>query len=415
MPDDRGITDREQLWRVVLLAILTVVCLLMAVTGYSGDRPCSLADAGLVADYTGDSPGQPTTRRAMGLQVLRWRGTDHLVLDDGNGWRVWSLAQPEAPRYLWSVRMSGPGGPWAGQDGDNDFQLLGFSVCDDCRYGFAAFGKMGAAVVDFGQQASPTVADHAMFAAPQGGTGGLVFDLGGQVYLVAALTGRCGGSVGLFQVQGPAEVHTVQCLRQAQGWPLSSVSGGVRVAGHLYIADRLGSVHVFRLDPGPELTWQGAPLRQAFGFGAVPGYDSDRALLATASGSSVTVWDVLEPGQPVEVATVTAPDAGRPFNRTALDGRLLWAGSQGVPQAAVWDVLEPDNPQPFGSAWWPGGAQPYLQDYSAVVYGGQLYAARYSVLQRIRVTCREPPAPLFADDFETGDLAGWTATNNGRL
>jgi len=93
-----------------------------------------------------DCSAQPEIDRVFRLQTITWNNHKYLFVDEGNEITVMNIDNPLNP-------VSGPVSFFNIPNvGDSDYDLLNFTVCDDCRYGMAVY-KSATVLFDLGSRA----------------------------------------------------------------------------------------------------------------------------------------------------------------------------------------------------------------------------------------------------------------------
>jgi WD40 repeat protein len=100
----------------------------------------------------------------------------------------------------------------------------------------------------------------------------------------------------------------------------------------------------------------------------------DGELLAAASGTSVGLWNLADPGNPAPVTTLSGPTKSVSKVAFGQDGRILAAGSWDT-KVWLWSLGDPAHPAPLGQ---PLTTQPdmveavaFSPDGSTLAAGGQ--------------------------------------------
>ena len=350
-----------------------------------------------------DSPyscdARPEYPRAIGMSTFYWNGNPYLIANTGNGLTTWKMSTPLNP-----TNKSAAAKLTRGFLGDRDLNLMAFSVCDDCRFGVAAFPSsgfwqtnMGATLFDFGTGQSPSIQPGWKQYGPVGnGDGAFTFKQGGQQYLL--INDMPGGSLStaslfLFNGVDSTDLQKIQDVT-VLGDPLD-VANGVYLPSStgtfVYVFDTGKDGHIFKV------TGSGSSLRLSFlgtvfraGFTFVHGMfvDTSTMFAASASGDTVTIWDVSIPDQPAVLGSVT-PDPGKQVTSVSLAGSLLWVARKGGDDA-VWtyDITNPTQPAPLDQQFWDpshdwNDLASCVVEYDGVFSpdGTVLYSGRYAALQ----------------------------------
>jgi len=268
--------------------------------------------------------------------------------------------------------------------------------------------------------------------------GGLVFEHGGQEYLVANRFPGCSGTAGLYRFNGLelADLELVQCL--TAGSSNIDISGGFYLGddgdAYVYAVDTGDNGHVFAVTSGPTvvLTYLGTPFHAPLDWDQGLALDTDAGLAATARNGIIALYDITSPASPVEI-TSWRPDPAARYSSVALDYPYLWVSERGLRETLMYSVRRPTLPERIAEDFWEyegAGAQPWntypCMDNRHAVFtddGAWLFVARFSVLERFQVldTClplldaefdwAPKPAmvglPVTFTDLSFGELISW--------
>lgn len=388
----------------------------------------------LLFDSTGDCTGNPNNPRMLGARVFMFGGEPHLVMNNGNGLSGWRISSPTSPHLEFYMKNL-----TRGYLSERDYNMFSFSVCDEGRYGVAAFpsfgvwsSDMGFTLIDFGTGTSPRVVDWRQHPVESlslnaGGEGAFTFKRGDQQYLLvkgieydvprptASLYAMNG--VRLEDLTWLQDVY----LPGADPWEkMLDVANGVDVDDStLYIFGNDGDGHIYSVD-GSGLSLRLTYVRSPFwaGFTQCHGVriNKTRNIMASATGSMVWLWDISSPQLPVALSS-WEPDAGHQITSIALAEDKLWVGRKGSSGAAwTYDITDPENPAALDQGFWDLGnawnsISPCEYEYDAVFSptGEALYLARYSVAMVIYAApldVEEEPVGEGAPVIEEAELVG---------
>lgn len=397
-------------------SITSIILLIVAATLCN---PCAAAQVPLeevlplLLDTTASCEAIPEIDRALGVDAFMWNEHEYLVGNRGNELTIWNIDEEQGPVLVAESSFE------VGNQGDSDYDLLAFSVCDDCRFGIVNY-KLGALLFDLGEGQTPAFVDSELYTDADVVRGGFTFQHDGQQFLVAAdLPDECSAtSSTVYAFDGilAAGLDQVTCI-DADSYP-GMITAGVyfthQAQAYAYLAnDGGGRLLVFEVLGPPEslvLDFKGSPS----GFSASSlngdGFEVDAAaeLAVTANTSAVTLWSLADPALPVTVSTV---DAGTAIlNLAALRYPRLWvAWESGDGSSMTFDVTDPASPQPLNQGFWDPG-HPWNSYFCtterAGVFSGDssvLYLARYGILQAISFG-------IFEDGFESGTTDMWSSS-----
>ena len=353
------------------------------------------ANPKLLIDQTAKCDAVPSLLRALGVFVFWWCGKPFLVCNTGNGLTFFDISDPLAPKYV-----SGSAKLTRGFAGDRDYNLMQFAIGDNCRYALAAFPgqgtwseKMGQTLIDLGDGSKPQIRAWRQYPSdtPQP-EGGCVFSIGGQAYVLAnGMPSDDGSTAGLFMLDGiePDEITQIQDVRWGHA-PLN-VAWGQRVGSCLYVFDTSGVGHVFIISGSGtdlRLTYKSSPFHAGFTYSHGFSYDPATMTGATASGSSVSVWDLHDPASPQLISDIVLLHR---VTSVAIGGGLLWVACKGSAGTAnTFNISDPEHMFEIEADFWePGhpwneiGGCFYEHDAAFSPDGRALYRAAYSGLQII--------------------------------
>ena len=387
--------------RASLLTMATVTALAMSVAPLNAQGCLQWTPPLLLNSF--DPPyscdARPDFPRAVGMSTFYWNGSPFLIANTANGLTTWKISSPFNP-----TNKSAAPKLTRGYLGDRDLNLATFSVCDDCRYGVAAFPSfgswqqnMGATLFDFGSGQLPSIQPGWQQYGPAGnGDGAFTFKQGSQQYLlINDMPGGSTSTASLFMFNG---VNATD-LQKIQD--VTALGSSFAVANGIYLPSSSGTfVYVFDTDKNGhifEVTGSGSSLRLNFlgtvfraGFTFVHGMYVDPSTMtaASASGDTVTIWDVSIPDQPAALSSVT-PDPGKQVTSVSVVGSLLWVARKGGDDT-VWtyDITNPTQPAPLDQQFWDPshdwnslGACVYEYDGVFSPDGTAFYSGRYAAIQ----------------------------------
>ena len=348
----------------------------------------------LLIDQTAKCDAVPSLLRALGVFILWWRGKPYLVCNTGNGLMIFDISDPLAPKYV-----SGSAKLTRGFAGDRDYNLMQFSVADNCRFALASFPgsgawsqHMGQTLIDLGDGSKPQIRAWRQYPSdtPQP-EGGCVFSISGQAYVLA--NGLPNGSpASLYALDGiaPDDLTFLQAVPRGDGSPLN-VAWGQIIGSCIYAFDTSGIGHVYTVSGSGtdlRLTYHSSPFHAGFTYSHGFSYDPATMTGATASGSSVSVWDLHDPASPQLISDIVLLHR---VTSVAIGGGLLWVACKGSAGTAnTFNISDPEHMFEIEADFWePGhpwneiGGCFYEHDAAFSPDGRALYRAAYSGLQII--------------------------------
>lgn len=360
-----------------LVAFAASILVLIAGSAYGG----CLQDAGLLRSSL-NCTGLPSIPKYFDPTTFSWGGRKILVVNDGNELVYWNITNPMSPVPIAGSNFNVP------NQGDSDYDLMNYSICDNCRYGVAVF-KLGIVIWDQGVGINPSFGQRKFYPVGQDPRGAFVYKNGGEQYLVAKyLPGDSGGTATLYKVTG---VQSIQSLMKITT-PGTKIVNGVRVGQTIYLGMMDNWLYTFRIN-GNQLTYLGqSPIRAFLGRGK--GFGVSNGIGVSAFMTGAKVWNLSNPETPTLIATISGG-----YQYAAIAGRFIWLVNYNSPKTfllngtnveqldeAFWD---PDNPwNDYGTTCEFGTGGVFSED------GRMLYMSRYAVFQKVNFTgCGAPVTP----------------------
>ncbi len=165
--------------RRMVVAAVSAWCVALAPAAVVHAQAWCQSWVGNIFDTSSDCTTSASIDRVFGNDVIEWNGGSYLVMNTGNELALHDLeASPDDPPLAAESYFEVP------HQGDSDYDLMSFSVCDDCRFGAANF-RLGLVVFDLGTAAEPSFGAHRRWTEATSTLGSFVFRRGGDVYLVA--------------------------------------------------------------------------------------------------------------------------------------------------------------------------------------------------------------------------------------
>ena len=140
--------------------ISSAPAILVLLVGLTSLLPGSVASAqgcfAFIEDFSyspSNCSSQPEIDRVFRLQAITWKNHKYLFVDEGNELKIFNIDNPLNPVSTATSHFNIP------NFGDSDYDLLSFSVCDDCRYGIANY-KLATVLFDLGVGSVPHFVDE---------------------------------------------------------------------------------------------------------------------------------------------------------------------------------------------------------------------------------------------------------------
>ena len=357
-----------------------------------------------------DCSAQPVIDRVFRLQTITWKAHDYLFVDEGNEIRIFNIDNPLNPISVTTSSFNIP------NVGDSDYDMVNFTVCNDCRYGMANF-KAATVLFDLGAGATPSFAGVYKNFNANIIQGGYTFWSGAHQYLVAASLGSnscANNKSGLYQFNGIDEIGNplLECLDvDGSG---TEILNGISVLPTdptiLYMSDRFDRFRIFEIETTPVfgLTYLGNGgvdrANMARGYGV--SVDAAVGLMAVANGGELFIYDIGHtsgsPDGPILRSTTTLPALSN-ANAVAIKSTIVHVAQQFTTyEPQTFDVSNPSNPVALDQQFW-DPSHPW-NSLGACIWnnhavfsddGAALYLSRYSSLQVIDPTaCSGPAEPI---------------------
>ncbi len=413
---------RYRFWRAVVVSG-TLAAALVAPGSARADNYCAVAGQPLL-NTANNCNGVPDIDRAIMLRSFTWKGHRYLIADVGNDLRLWQVDNPTAPGSAVSSHFRVP------LHTDIDQNLVTFAVCDDCRYGIAAFGIEGQVLFDLGTGSTPSLSTSHQIAEYAAGTTSWKYvatfktDDGAQYVIGRGVDVSCSGDNGVARIAGvnTSDLTGVGCL-EADGVAVKPLRTwevrGSNQNRYLYILTATETLELFRIvtsvGGSMPLQWIGT-VATGLGDGqASVDIDTGNLMLAVQTTSGMNLYQLQDPdgGNPTgKTALVTGYDPpsgiGYPSVLGAIQYPFVWIAKRGGQDAALIDIANPSNPQEIEPGFWdptnpwndysPDGCQHDV--FGHFVSSGTstvLFLAQFSILQGIDVSAcgsAEPTARL---------------------
>jgi hypothetical protein len=152
----------------------------------------------------------------------------------GNELQLWNVTDPANPVMGSTSRFR------ITNLGDSDYDLVNYSVCDDCRYGIANF-KLATVLFDLGTASAPTLSIDREYHPLVASRFGFTFSYGGVQYVLSddledgsGEPIHCaGGGTPLVRMSGiyPTDLTKVGCVEDGAGGPFEVAPAGRRTRG----------------------------------------------------------------------------------------------------------------------------------------------------------------------------------------
>jgi len=417
---------------VFLGATALVAALVMPGAAFAQLPPECLADGGVLLSSL-NCLGMPTIDKYFEASTFAWGATQQLAVNTGNDLQLYSINNPGSP-------VEGDDSNFGvGNQGDSDYDLLNYSICDDCRYGVATY-KLGTVLFDLGSGSQPNFGTKQFYGTSLDPRGAFTFKFDNQQYLIANyLPDDCGtaGDATLYRYSGVTSIQRIACI-DVPGFSGKFING-VTVEGggdtYLYLGLYDNWIYIYRVDPvvGGLINLAfvvKSPIRASMARGKGLAVD-EAADLAVSSfvNDGMHVWDISNPASPQQTAFV----AGN-LGLAAMRYPFAWVAQPvSADSSKTYNIEDPGNPVELDPNFWDPG-QPWNNHSSdpdlpcewptSAVFSNDattMYLARYNVTQMIDFTaCSGPIQPVAGLDLSPaavfpGDSVTVTNTSIGTV
>ena len=414
MPSSRASRPRAVVY--LCAAVLAVMLLISGVVqAQTPPTPECLDDLDTLIESL-NCTGLPTIDKYYDPMTFSWRGSQYLVVNSGNDLALWNISNPQSPVEGDASNFGVP------NQGDSNHDLVAYSICDDCRWGAAAF-KLGTLLFDLGTGASPSFGTKQFYPSVRP-YGAFTFMYNSQQYLLANhLPDDCGEDATLYRFNGVTSIEAIGCV-DVPGIS-TDIANGVKVEGgggtYLYLGFSSAGVYIYEVQPVGNLIslvdTGHAPLVAFMGRGKGLSVDHDADLAVTASfGDGLRIYDISDPASPLQLSSVPGT-----FTVAAANYPFVWTARLGYTYTErTFLIDDPENPVELDPNFW-DPLQPWNNHSDQCEYPNgavfssdamTMYLARHAVLQYIDFTaCAGPiqptadmsmtPTPAFPGDSVT--------------
>jgi hypothetical protein len=392
---------------------------LAAVVAPAGAQYCQTYAGTFWDEDAADCASAPYNDRSFYMTGLEWKGEDFLIHSTGNDLELIRTSIPPEPYQGTGWHGS------IGNQGDNDWGLEAFAVCDDCRFGVAYY-RLGTVLFDLGEARSPRFASANILSS--GLPYGFTFSHKGTQYLVSTGIGPAacpdGSGLYVFDTVDATQLAPIQCLsvnlthgkylqhpdRNGGKAFLWATAGGGRVSVW-EVQDQGSDLQVAPVESGfnPIITGRANSLSSL-------AVDLENCAAVTVDRYSFRVWSVNDITDPVLVTTVG--DHMENSLVTMSYPLVYTAGYQRPGSSMTWligDSVWQINPGFWGENPW-NTHECQLREGGAAIIGDTLYVSRHAVAQAFDVSACfaareslcEDQHLIFKEDFEDGSWNGTT-------
>jgi len=323
--------------------------------------------------------GLPTIDKYYQPSTFKWKGREYLAVNRGNELNFYNITTtPGAPLPHGGTRFH------VGNQGDSNHDLVSFSICDDCRFGVAAY-KKGTVIFDLGtgdDPRIPSVNGWKFYPPTSGEPSRMTFSyraMPSQYVISKDLPNPINGKVTVYRIDSVTTLTPIMKFPYPPGAFHYPVSRGFDRGTYLWLALGSGEAIYSYRKSGENLVYvSDTRMRGALsvrGNRAVTGQSG-----AIANG--LKLWDVTDPCSARELFTyagkyrtvsyggkfIVVSDKAEKIHTLAVENDQI-----GLVDEPFWrsgnpwnDDLPAECTTPMGSVFNAGGRWSYVSRYSAV-------------------------------------------------
>jgi hypothetical protein len=357
---------------------LFVALMLVASSAIGG----CLQDAGVLLSST-NCLGLPSIPKFFDPTVFSWRGKDILAVNDGNEIRYFNITNPNSPQAIAISNFN------VANQGDSDYDLMNYSICDDCRWGVAVF-KLGIVIWDQGIGPNPSFGARRFYPVGQDPRGAFVYSNAGNEYLVARyLPGGTGTTGTLYRVSGIDQLAPINPINT----PGTKIVNGVKIGDNVYLGMMDNWLYTFRISGESLVYVNRSPIRAFLGRGK--GFSVEGNVGVSAFVDGAKIWNLNNPESPSILSSISGN-----FQYAAIGGNFVWVvGQNNIPK--TYRITNPSAPVPLDPGFWDlsnpwnnYGTTCEFPTGGAFSVGGEiLFMGRYAVVQKVRFSGCSGPTP----------------------
>ena len=203
----------------------------------------------------------------------------------------------------------------------------------------------------------------------------------------------------MYRIGTPSDLTALQKI-DVPG--VSKIANGLRLGNYLYLGMTDNRLYLFRLE-GETLVYAGTLSGRGFMLRGKSVAVSDGRMV-TAFLDGAKLWDVSSPATPALLWSLPGD-----YRYAALSEDFLWLTDAGD-RVSTYHLRNPRSPTLMDEAFWSLPCHQHSEcdwETGSAFVEGQLFMARYAVVQRISFERCPPPDVIFADGFESGTTAAW--------
>jgi hypothetical protein len=359
---------------------------------------------GAIVDSSATCDDSPDIMRSFGMESFAYKDHKYLIVNNGNELSLFNIDAPTTPTLQDTS-------DYGLNSGASAYETLSVDMCDECRFGVFYHSDRGVVIFDFGQAVLPTFRGYSVYP---GSKGHMTFKHGDNQYVIMAQPNNCGGESGLFLVNGTSDLELLECV-EADGVPYTVHMGQSLQANdntYLYLGDDYeGEAHVYRVDGTGDqasLVYITSPEKMK-AWGHALSIDPTKMLAASTDvlreeNTIVTLWDLADPENPVEMFGIKHPYASSVYLRSIDPEAYATLGvlSGGDENSLATYLIRRSGTHTLPNGYWADATEVHNtsqdcvtdMDVALSVDGLVVYWSRYSLTQVFDISqCFDFPTP----------------------
>ena len=378
-----------------LLSIIMWIIIVFALLWCFETHASCIQDAGVLIQNT-NCVGHPSNPKYFTPTTFHWKGKEILVVNDGNELIYYNITNPASPSYIAKSSFNVP------NQGDSDYDLMNYTICDDCAYGVATF-KLGIVIWSQGTGTTPRFAARQFYPIGTDPRGAFTYmgKFDTQFLLAKYLPDDAGVDATLYAIKG---INLLEAYDSVDVPGENKITNGFDLGDYILVGFTDNRVYTLRKTPTGLSAVGYSGIRAS--LTRIMSMDVDGSLVAAGFITGAGVWNFSDPEHPVQVRSFSGS-----YNGAAISGDFLWlnmtnntiktyygAPSYNQELDYFWDSSNPWNQ--FSSCDTnTGGA--FSDDAS------RLFVGRYAAVQKVNMSECPPPDVIFEDGFESGSIGVW--------
>ena len=363
-----------------IVAFVTSILALSSGYAYGG----CLQDGGTILQSL-NCLGLPTIDKYTNPKTFQWKGKEILAINTGNELHFWNITNPASPVSLAKSNFNIP------NQGDSDYDLVTYSVCDDCKFGIASF-KLGTVIWDLGTGNYPTFGARTFYSGAPNRLSYSYKNNANQYVISADLPNGIGGMFDkgtIYKIVNHNNPVPVSDFIFPTGMTFQAPVAGGFDLGYYLLLGITGGIYSYMKDSDNLIYINDTGMKAQMGWNDAIDISGNLAVTAErgTTVNGLKLWDITNPHYAIQLFKYP----GR-FKFSSFSGQCIFTsdnsnnpltfkvdGNQIVPlDHQFWSASNPWNQWPVGCTYASGAA--FSNN------GMFAYLARYSVVQKVNFT-----------------------------